>query len=173
MRLFTFVLIFLCTMVSFADEFDLFEEKKEDMSVFYGLKHHKFQMNYALFPFDEFKIGLTYDYFLKKKYGFFIETMFNDDGGEIFEYTEVNLGMSYRFTRRVTSWVFLGSLGISLNDDVYSDFKLNHLYGKFTTEYTFRNGLGFSYSFVARMALNGTVNEDMQINHYLSLVYQF
>ena len=47
------------------------------------------------------------------------------------------------------------------------------MYGRFTVEYFFKNGLGFDYSMVGRMPIEIDVNEDMSPQHSIGILFQF
>ena len=108
-----------------------------------------------------------------------IEANFADSGSNMKEKAEVVLAGSYRFTKRVRTWIFQGNFGLSFNDDVKDDYKvskgfrMNHLYGRFTVEYFFKNGLGFDYSMVGRMPLEIDVDEDISPQHSIGILFNF
>ena len=108
-----------------------------------------------------------------------IESDISDTGSNTKEKAEIIFAGSYRFTKRVRTWIFQGNLGLSFNDDMKNDygeskgFRMNHLYGRFTVEYFFENGLGFDYSMVARMPLEIDVDEDMSPQHSVGILFNF
>lgn len=164
----------------FAGEFDLFKEKKElDQSLFKNLKHNKIRLSYTIFPSDYNKVGFTLEEYISKRWGFMIGANLTDSGSNMKEKAEIILAGSYRFTKRVRTWIFQGNIGLSFNDDIsYNDgtskgFRMNHLYGRFTVEYFFENGLGFDYSMVGRMPIKIDVDEDMSSQHSIGILFNF
>jgi len=174
-------IIFLLNIVGLlADEFDLFTEKKKlDQSIYKDLKHNKLRLSYTLFPADYNKVGFGIEEYITKKLGFMIEADFSDAGNTMKEKAEIIIAGSYRLTRRVKTWIFQGNLGLSFNDDVTYDngtskgFRTNHMYGRFTVEYIFKNGLGFDYSMVGRMPIEFDINEDMSPQHSIGILFNF
>ena len=176
-----FLILFILELTCiFAGEFDLFKEKKKlDQSIYKNLKHNKFRLSYTLFPSDYNKVGFAIEEYINKKFGFMIEAHLADSGINMKEKAEIILAASYRFTKRVRTWMFQGNLGLSFNDDITYDngtskgFGMNHLYGRFTVEYFFKNGLGFDYSMVGRMPIEIDVDEDMSPQHSIGILFQF
>ena len=176
-----FILIFILNLTCiFAGEFDLFKKKKKiDKSIYKDFKHNKFRLSYTLFPSDYNKIGFAIEEYINKKLGFMIEADFTDSGSNMKEKAEIILAVSYRFTKRVRTWMFQGNLGLSFNDDITYDngtskgFRMNHLYGRFTVEYFFKNGLGFDYSMVGRMPIEIDIDEGMLPQHSIGILFQF
>ena len=180
MKKIIFIIFILNLTCIFAGEFDLFKEKKKlDQSLFRDLKHNKLRLSYTLFPSDYNKVGFAIEEYISKRFGFMIGANFTDSGSNMKEKAEIILAGSYRFTKRVKTWIFQGNLGLSFNDDVSYDngtskgFRMNHLYGRFTVEYFFENGLGFDYSMVGRMPIEIDVDEDMSPQHSIGILYNF
>ena len=174
------ILLLLNLMNLFAGEFDLFKEKKKlDQSLFKDLKHNKLRLSYTIFPSDYNKVGFAVEEYITKKLGFMIGANFTDSGSNMKEKAEIILAGSYRFTKRVKTWIFQGNIGLSFNDDVSYDngtskgFRMNHLYGRFTVEYFFENGLGFDYSMVGRMPIEIDVDENMSPQHSIGILFNF
>ena len=180
MRYFTgFFIFFLCSSV-FPGEFDLFEERREvDESVFRDHRSDKISVSYALFPKDMKNGSVEYVHYLGKKAGFFIEGACSESGSSFKEKADISAGLAYRFTRRARTWIFTGGLGFSVNDDVkdYDNiskgFRLNHLTGRFNTEYIFPFDLGIFYSMKARMPLEFDLDEDVSPIHSVGIIFQF
>jgi len=180
MKKLLFVIFVLNLTCVFAGEFDLFKEKKKlDQRLFRGLKHNKIRLSYTLFPSDYNQVGFAVEEYITKKLGFMIGANFTDSGSNVKEKSELILAGSYRLTKRVRTWVFQGNLGLSFNDDISDDsgtskgFRMNHLYGRFTVEYFFNNGIGFDYSMVGRMPLEFDIDEDMSPQHSIGLLFNF
>lgn len=167
----------------FAEDFDLFQEKEENKEVLYlNLKTEKVKLSYDVFPLEQKNIGFSYDHFFSKKFASSFEALYRieideeeelKDEDKLESRIELNLGGTYRFTRKVTEWVFLGSAGISFNNLVDDEFTLNHVYGRFEVEYTFENGWGVGYSGRAKMPLELSDEEPILLNHTISIIYQF
>jgi len=179
MKYFT-VMLFLTAYVLVAGEFDLFQEKgMTDDSVFKDYKFNKFRASYSLFPSEQKKFGISFSRYLTKKLGFIIELDQSEYGTGLKEKSELIIGATYKFTKRARTWVFLGDLGLSINDDVENyegdskGFKTNHLYGRFCAEYIFSNGLGIDFSMVGRIPLEFDLDEDVSPIHSVGLIYQF
>ena len=180
MKKITSIILLLNILTLFAGEFDLFKEKKKrDETLYKGLKHNKLRLSYTLFPSDYHKVAFGVEEYISKRFGFMIEAGFTDSGSNVKEKSEVVLAGSYRFTKRVRTWIFQGNLGISFNDDLSFDdgsskgFRLNHIYGRFTVEYFFKNGLGFDYSMVARMPIEFDLDEDSSPQHSIGILFNF
>ncbi|MDA3884403.1 MAG: hypothetical protein PF638_02310 [Candidatus Delongbacteria bacterium] len=175
-----FIIFILNLTCIFAGEFDLFKTKKKlNQKLFRNLKHNKLRLSYTLFPSDYNKVGFAVEEYITKKFGFMIGANFTDSGSNMKEKAEIILAGSYRFTKRVRTWIFQGNMGLSFNDDVYNNsgtskgFRMNHLYGRFTVEYFFANGLGFDYSMVGRMPIEIDVDEDMMPQHSIGILFNF
>ncbi|MBN2790032.1 MAG: hypothetical protein JXR69_07570 [Candidatus Delongbacteria bacterium] len=176
-----FIIILLLNFIAlFSGEFDLFKEKKaQDQSLYKDLKHNKIRLSYTLFPASYNKIGFAVEEYITKRLGFMIEADFSDEGSTMKEKAEIIIAGSYRLTKRVRTWVFQGNLGLSFNDDVAYDngmskgFRTNHMYGRFTVEYLFKNGLGFDFSMVGRMPIEFDINEDMSPQHSIGILFNF
>ena len=180
MKKIIFIIFILNLTCIFAGEFDLFKEKKaKDESLYRDLKHNKLRLSYTLFPSDYHKLGFAVEEYITRRFGFMIEANFSDSGSDMKEKAEIILAGSYRFTRRVRTWIFQGNLGLSFNDDVSYDngvskgFRTNHFYGRFTIEYFFKNGLGFDYSMIGRMPLEIDVDEDISPQHSIGILFNF
>jgi len=163
-----------------AGEFDLFEESNLlDNSIFSDFKFNKIRTSYSLYPSEHKKFGLSYSRYFTRKIGFIIELDQSEYGTEMKEKSELIIAATYKLTRRAWTWVFLGDIGLSVNDDikdydgVSKGFKANHLYGRFSAEYIFSNGFGFDFSMVGRMPIEFDLDEDMSPIHSIGLIYQF
>jgi len=174
------VVLLLSAYVLVAGEFDLFQEKSmTDESVFKDYKFNKFRASYSLFPSEQKKIGISFSRYLTRKLGFIIELDQSEYGTGLKEKSEFIIAATYKFTKRARTWVFLGDLGLSINDDVEDyegnskGFKANHLYGRFCAEYVFSNGFGIDFSMVGRMPLEFDLDEDVSPIHSIGILYQF
>ena len=163
-----------------AGEFDLFEEKNMfDESLYQDYKFNKVRTSYSLYPSEQKKFGISFSRYLTKKAGFIVELDQSEYGSSLKEKSEVILAGTYKFTKRARTWVFLGDLGISINDDIRNyegkskGFKANHIYGRFCVEYVFSNGLGLDFSMVGRMPIEFDLDEDVSPIHSIGLIWQF
>lgn len=180
MRYSASILLLAAMLKLFGGEFDLFEEQNNlDPSIYRDIKYNKFRSSYSLFPVEQKKFGIGFSRYFSKKLGMHFEWDFTETGKDLKEKSEIILAGTYRFTKRAWTWVFSGDLGLSVSDDVTDlngvskGFRLNHLYGRFSAEYIFSNGLGFDYSMSARMTLETAVDEDVSPIHSIGLIYQF
>ena len=173
--------IFCITTALLSNEFLLFEEKPAtDPSVFTDFKYNKFKTSYSLFPLYQKKFAITYTRYFNKRSGFFAEAAVTEQGSDFYQKSEFCAGLAYRLTRRARTWVFQGNLGISANDDVEDmsgrskGFRVNHVIGRFTSEYVFKNGIGFDVSMTVRMPIQ-YINIDVDMRPVLSVgfLYQF
>jgi hypothetical protein len=168
------------TITLISSEFDLFEERESiDESVFRDHKFNKVISSYSIYPSDRKKFALSYSHFFNNKIGFVFETALSESGDSYAEKSDFMLGLTYRFTRRARTWVFSGDLGLSANDDVKDyegiskGFRLNHLTGKFISEYIFPGGFGLAYTMTGRMPLEFDLDEDVSPIHAVALTFQF
>lgn len=180
MKKYLFLFLFTAGFTLAAGEFDLFDEGTQmNPSVFNDFKFNKIRTSYSFFPSEQRKFGLSFSRYFTRKFGFIIELDQSEYGSSMKEKSELIIAGTYRFTKRAWTWVFLGDIGLSINDDVEDfsgvskGFRTNHLYGRFSVEYIFGNGLGFDYSMVGRMTLETGVEEDIFPIHSIGLIYQF
>lgn len=180
-KIFYLVLILLPLHMLFAEDFDLFTpEEKVDPGIYNNLKHHKFRATYCAYPRTNERTGIGYEYFFTKKWALFTEGLYKNSITQFGngERIEANLGVTYRFTKRVVGPVFLGTIGMSLNNDYNNDngdnrgFRINQVFVKFTAEYSFKNGFGVEYGLVGKMSIEPELDEN-EAHHFLSLVYLF
>ncbi|MCG2760853.1 MAG: hypothetical protein L6407_06545 [Candidatus Delongbacteria bacterium] len=174
------IILILTNFILIAGEFDLFEEKEElNSSVFQDFKFNKFRASYSLYPTEQKKIGLSFSRYFSRKLGFLIEMDQSDSGSDFKEKTEIIFAGTYKFTKRAWTWVFTGDFGLSVNDDVKDydgvskGFRANHVYGRFSAEYIFENGLGLDFSMAGRMPIEFDLDEDVSPIHSIGLIYQF
>ena len=165
---------------AFTEDFDLFETKEaENPEMFTFYQRNVIKSSYVIFPFDTKKGGLSYEYFFKKKFAGFAECLYHfgdlgdDIDNEFKNRVELNLGLTYRITKRVKDLMFLATAGFSI--DNYTDtFTINHLFGRFDIQYIFDNGFGVAYSLRGRMPFNLTEgNSHIEDNHIISILFQF
>lgn len=180
MRKFLILSIIVANFLLIAGEFDLFKEQSgPDPAVFQDFKFNKFRFSYSLYPVEQKKAGLSFTRFLGKKLGFTVEYDQTETGSDLNEKSELIVAATYKFTKRSWTWLFLGDLGLSINDDVKDfygaskGFRANHIFGRFSAEYIFRNGLGFDFSMSARMTLETGVDEEISPIHSIGILYQF
>lgn len=175
------ILLILPLHILSAEDFDLFEPKeKADPALFDNLRHHKLRATYCAYPRINERSGIGYEYFFTKKWALFSEALYKNSITQFGngERLETNFGATYRFTKRVSSLVFLGSTGISLNNDYNNEngdnkgFRINQLFIKFTGEYTLKNGFGLEYGLVGKLSLEPEFDEN-EAHHFFSLVYLF
>gem|GEM_PF-1241301 len=174
------VILFVTGFTLLAGEFDLFEDKSElNPSIFKDFRSNKVNASYSLYPVEQKKIGIGFSHYLGSKLGFHIEYDMTETGNSFKEKSEILIAGTYIFTKRAWTWVFTGDLGISINDDVKNyenvskGFKANHVYGRFSAEYIFSNGIGFDFSMIGRMPIEFDLDEDVLPIHSLGLIYQF
>jgi hypothetical protein len=180
MNKFYFLILVMAYAAFASDGFLLFDEKNEtDQSVFQDHKFNRLKASYSIYPSDQKKFKIGYSRFFTKKTGGFFNVCASESGVTFYEKSEFAAGITYRFTKRSWSWVFLGDIGLSLNDDVDDNYgstkgyRINHLVGRFTAEYTFKNGFGFDFSMSARMPLEFDLDESMSPIHSVGIIYQF
>ncbi|MBN2857283.1 MAG: hypothetical protein JXN63_02670 [Candidatus Delongbacteria bacterium] len=180
MKKFYFIILLSACYAFASNEFLLFDEKNiTDQSVFFDHKFNRMKMSHSIFPSGEKKFNLGYSRFFTKKTGVFFNSYASESGVTFYEKSEFALGLTYRFTKRSRTWVFLGDIGFSLNDDVKDDlgrskgYRINHAVGRFIAEYTFKNGFGFDYSMSARMPIEFDLDESMSPIHSVGIVFQF
>lgn len=180
MKFFYLSILIFSAVIFASNEFLLFDEKNEtDQSVFQNHKFNRLQTSYSLYPSEQKKFSLGYSRFFTKKTGAFFRAYASESGVTFYEKSEFATGITYRFTKRSWTWIFLGDLGFSLNDDVEDDYgntkgyRINHLVGRFTVEYTFKNGFGFDYSMSGRMPIEFDLDESMSPIHSIGIIFQF
>ncbi len=179
------ILIILTLLISlpnslFSEDFDLFEtEEVENPEMFTFYQKNVIKSTYAIFPFDSKKGGLSYEYFFKKKIAGFLEGLYHfgdlEEGieNELQNRIELNLGVTYRITKRVKDLMFLATAGLSL-DNSTNTFTVNQLFGRFDIQYIFDNGFGVAYSLRGRMPFHLTEgNSHIEDNHMISILFQF
>ena len=181
-HLFFIIILFALSIPGsiYSEDFDLFEtEEVENPEMFTFHQKNVIKSTYAIFPFDSQKAGLSYEYFFKKKFASFFEGMYHfgdldeDIENSLKNRLELNIGLTYRITKRVKDLIFLATAAISL-DNSTNTFTINHLYGRFDIQYIFDNGFGVAYSLNARMPLEVTIgNSHIEDNHFISILYQF
>ncbi len=173
--------IFCLATVLLSNEFLLFEETTPtDPSVFTDFKYNKLKTSYTVFPLNQKKFATTYTRFFNNKTGFFAEAAVKERGSSFYQKSEFSAGLAYRLTSRAWTWVFQGNIGLSANDDLKDisgrskGFRVNHIVGRFTPEYIFRNGFGFDVSMTVRMPIQ-YIDIDVDMRPVLSagFIYQF
>jgi len=180
-----FILVLFTLLISlpnhlYSEDFDLFEtEEVENPKMFTFYQRNVIKTTYAIFPFDSKKGGLSYEYFFKKKIAGFFEGLYHfgeldeeiDD--DLKNRIELNLGVTYRITKRVKDLMFLATAGLSL-DNSTNTFTVNQLFGRLDIQYIFDNGFGVAYSLRGRMPFRLTEeNNHIEDNHLISVLFQF
>lgn len=173
-------ILILSSVLLASNEFLLFDEKDvTDQSVFQNHKFNRLKTSYSLYPSDQKKFNLGYSRFFTKKTGMFLNAYASESGVTFEEKSEFAAGITYRFTKRSWTWVFLGDIGLSINDDVKDDYgkskgyRVNHATGRFTVEYTFKNGFGFDYSMSVRMPIEFDLDESTTPIQSIGIIFQF
>ena len=178
-KVYLLILVFTAALLA-SNEFLLFDEKSvTDESVFQEHKFNRLKAFYSLHPSGQKKFSLGYSRFFTKKIGVFFNAYASESGVTFEEKSEFAAGITYRFTKRSWTWVFLGDIGLSLNDDVEDDYgkskgyRINHVTGRFTLEYTFKNSFGFDFSMSARMPIEFDLDESTTPIQSIGIIYQF
>lgn len=188
-----FVLLIITTLffnVS-AQGFDLFETKKtRDVTLYKNLKQHRIHLTFApvVNEFYSKYVALGYEYFFTKKWAPFIEITHEIDndlvpmkflGNDTFnDRTAINLGVTYRLTHRVRSWIFFATGGVSINNSLHENntesmgYNINHFFGRISLAYGFANGFGLEYGFMFRMGFDSHTWEANDEVHAFSLTYE-
>ena len=185
-----FVIITIFSNLS-AQGFDLFESKKtKDVTLYKNLKQHRIHLTFAPFVNEFYSkyVAVGYEYFFTKKWAPFIEITHELDndveplkflGNDTFnDRTAINLGITYRLTHRVQSWIFFATGGISINNSLHKNnltsmgYNVNHFFGKMSLAYGFKNGFGLEYGFIFRMGFDSHTWEANDEVHALSLTYE-
>ena len=174
----TIVIICICFYAN-AETFELFSKKSKDQTIYKNLKHNKINLRYSLTPVSRKKGGLSYRYFINKKFAPFLgfEYKFDSDPENDFENRyDISLGITYRFTRRTRTWVIFGDAGFNLNNE-RSDNKFGLAQGfvNIWAEYVFKNGFGVYALFNSRFPLKLEKGDStvMISTTYLGFTYQF
>lgn len=174
-----------------AQGFDLFETKKvKDVVLYKHLKQHRIHVTFAPFVNDYYSkyVAVGYEYFFTKKWAPFIEITHELENDPVFpnflgndsfnDRTAINLGVTYRLTHRVQSWIFFATGGVSINNSLHKNnmesmgYNINHFFGKIALAYGFSNGFGLEYGFMFKSGFDSHSWETNNEIHTLSLTYE-